>query len=154
MQILGKSPIRPSPPADKTRCYQHTTRGNGGICRSELPLGAVTAVLPRGPLLLGTLLVIGFAALALFPNYYSFSQELTKKHQGKVSGALGCCFWLSVAPVHEAVGETVQQTGSYAVGMTAAGVAPLAGGGGGGKKCSASAAAHPGRPPGVAARAR
>src|SRR5437870_1174578 len=40
MQILGKSPIRPSPPADKTRCYQHTTRGNGGICRSELPLGA------------------------------------------------------------------------------------------------------------------
>ena len=90
-------------------------------------LGAAVAVLPRGPALLGLLLVIAFASLALFPNYYSFSQELTTRHQGKVSGALGCMCWLSIAPVQEAVGETVKRTGSYAEGITAAGLAPLLG---------------------------
>ncbi len=90
-------------------------------------LGAVVAFLDRGPLLLGLLLVIGFASLALFPNYYSFGQELTARHQGKVTGVLGCMCWLAMAPLHEAVGDTAAKTGSYAVGLTMAGLAPLLG---------------------------
>src|SRR5213076_248253 len=85
----------------------------------------LVAVLPRGPLLLGVLLVVGLGALGLFPNYYSFSQELSARHQGKVTGALGCSSWLALAPIHEAVGDLVRQTGSYSAGMAAAGFAPL-----------------------------
>src|SRR5262249_16503286 len=96
-----------------------------GACALLCTLGAVAAFLPGGPLLLGVLLVIGFGALGLFPNYYSFSQELTARHQGKVTGALGCSCWLAVAPIHEAVGELVKQTGSYSAGMAVAGFAPL-----------------------------
>jgi ACS family hexuronate transporter-like MFS transporter len=96
-----------------------------GCCALLCTLGAVAATLPAGPLLLGVLLVIGFGALGLFPNYYSFTQELTSRHQGKVTGALGCSCWLAVAPIHEAVGDVVKQTGTYSAGMAVAAFAPL-----------------------------
>jgi ACS family hexuronate transporter-like MFS transporter len=95
----------------------------GALCA----LGPIIAFLDRGPMLLGLLLLVGFGSLALFPNYYSFSQELTTRDQGKVTGALGCMCWLAVAPLQEAVGETAAKTGSYVVGMTLAGCAPLLG---------------------------
>jgi len=92
---------------------------------TTLSLGA--AFLPAGYALLGVLLVIGFGALGLFPIYYSFSQELTVRHQGKLTGALGCINWLAMYLLHEVVGESIKQTGSYAQGMALAGFAPLVG---------------------------
>lgn len=96
-------------------------------CALLTSLSVVAATLPPGPLLLGLLLVVGFGALGLFPNYYSFSQELTVRHQGKVTGALGCCCWLVMAGLHELVGEQVQRTRSYSVGVALAGLAPIVG---------------------------
>jgi hypothetical protein len=98
-----------------------------GFCAVLTTLGVVAAVLPAGPLLLGVLLVIGFAALGLFPNYYSFSQELTHKHQGKLTGALGCICWLSLALLHEVVGAAAKESGSYSSGMALVGLLPLVG---------------------------
>jgi MFS family permease len=97
------------------------------ICAGITCLSLAAAVLPAGYLLLGVLLLIGFGALGLFPNYYSFTQELTVKHQGKVTGALGCVCWLSMALLHELAGESVMRTGSYSQGMALAGLLPLAG---------------------------
>ena len=60
-------------------------------------------------------LVIGFAALGLFPNYYSFTQEWTiSGHQGKLTGALGCICWLAMSLLHEVVGDSINKvrTGS------------------------------------------
>ena len=94
-------------------------------CALITTLSVVAAYLPAGPLLLGVFLLIGFGALGLFPNYYSFSQELTTRHQGKLTGALGCICWLSMSLLHEGVGDTITRTGSYSEAVAAAGLLPL-----------------------------
>jgi ACS family hexuronate transporter-like MFS transporter len=96
-------------------------------CAVGTTLSVVAAVLPAGWLLLGVLLIIGFACLGLFPNYYSFTQELTVRHQGKVTGALGCICWMSMSLLHEIIGDVVQRTGSYSQGVACAGLLPLIG---------------------------
>jgi ACS family hexuronate transporter-like MFS transporter len=78
-------------------------------------------------LLVLVLLVVGYGSLGLFPAYYAFSQELTTRNQGKVTGCLGCTTWLVMALLHELVGDWVKATQSYAEGLALAGLAPLAG---------------------------
>jgi ACS family hexuronate transporter-like MFS transporter len=97
-----------------------------GSCAALTLLSIPVAYLPAGPLLLGLLLVLGFAALGLFPNYYSFSQELTTQHQGKVSGMLGCACWLAMYPMQINVGAYVKATQSYTEAVALAGLPPLA----------------------------
>ena len=93
-------------------------------CTLLAMLSLAAAVLPRGPLLLAVLMVIGFASLGLFPAYYSFTQELTNRHQGKLTGALGCVCWLSMSLLQEGAGDLVKATGSYSFGVGLAGFAP------------------------------
>jgi ACS family hexuronate transporter-like MFS transporter len=97
------------------------------VCGALTLLSIAAAVLPPGPLLVAVLLVVGFGALGVFPSYYSFTQDLTVEHQGKLTGALGCICWLAMALVHEVVGDVVKRTGSYTHGVAAAGTLPLLG---------------------------
>lgn len=94
-------------------------------CACLTALSTVAAGLPRGPLLLAVLLLIGFGALGLFPNYYSLTQELSTRHQGKVTGALSCVTWICAAEMQKLVGVRVDATGSYAAGIFVAGLLPL-----------------------------
>jgi ACS family hexuronate transporter-like MFS transporter len=87
----------------------------------------LAARFPANGLLEASLLVIGFGALGLFPIYYALSQELTRKNQGKLTGALGCICWLTMSLLQEVVGDTVKRTQSYSLGVTLAGCAPLIG---------------------------
>src|SRR5262249_42120484 len=63
-------------------------------------LSIAIAYVAPGPLLFVLLLVLGFGALGLYPVYYSLSQELTVRDQGKVTGTLGFTTWMASAAMH------------------------------------------------------
>jgi ACS family hexuronate transporter-like MFS transporter len=96
-------------------------------CTLLTVLGVVAAFLPKGPVLLGLLLVIAFGSLGLFPTYYSLQQELTVRNQGKVTGTLGCINWLAVALLQAGIGVLREWTGSFVGGMVFSSLAPVAG---------------------------
>ena len=83
--------------------------------------------LPKGPALLAVLLIVAAGSLGLFPCYYSFVQELSAKHVGKFMGLLGTWVWASSSPVHKYFGKLIDRTGSFDLGMAAAGLAPMVG---------------------------
>lgn len=60
------------------------------LCALMLFVGLAVPFLDRGPLLTVAILAYGFAALGLFPTYFALSQDLSARHQGKVTGTLGC----------------------------------------------------------------
>jgi len=95
------------------------------LCTLVTMLSVTVVVLPRGPLLVGVLLLVGAGALGLFPNYYAFTQELSRKHQGKITGALGTIAWMTSAPMQKFVGEYITQNRTYAGAIVMAGLAPL-----------------------------
>ncbi len=78
------------------------------------------------PLLL-TLLVIGAGALALFPCYYSFVQDLSREHVGRLTGILSLWVWAVTSPMHRLFGSIVDKTQSYDLVLLAAGLAPWIG---------------------------
>ena len=71
------------------------------------------------------LLAVAFGALGLFPTYFALTQELSSRHQGKVSGTLGACAHTSLAAIYPLEGWIIDATGSYEVILAAIGVAPL-----------------------------
>ncbi len=83
--------------------------------------------LAKGWLLLAVLLIIGAGALALFPCYYSFTQELSGSHVGRLTGLLGFWVWAATSPMHSYFGALVDRTKSYDTGLVVAGLAPWIG---------------------------
>lgn len=83
--------------------------------------------LKQGPTLLVVLLLIGAGALALFPCYYSFVQELSDQHVGRLTGLLSLWVWAVTSPLHKGFGWIADTTHSYDVGLVIAGLAPWLG---------------------------
>jgi ACS family hexuronate transporter-like MFS transporter len=83
--------------------------------------------LERGWPLLVVLLLIGAGALALFPCYYSFVQELSVAHVGRLTGILSMSVWAITSPLHSFFGVLVDHTKSYDLGLIIAGLAPWIG---------------------------
>jgi MFS transporter, ACS family, hexuronate transporter len=80
--------------------------------------------LPAGLPLLGTLLIVGFGTLGVFPCYYSFAQEMPARHLGKINGLLGACGWYVTGNIQKAFGARVDREHSYDFGVALAGCAP------------------------------
>ena len=95
------------------------------VCSLLTALAACAALLPRGPLLLVLLLLVGFGSLGLFPNYYSLTQEISYRRQGMVTGSLGAITWVVTSIMQKYVGRSIDETQSYAAGIFAVGFAPL-----------------------------
>lgn len=95
------------------------------ICACCTMFTLVTPWLPKGPLLLGAILVVAGGALGLFPCYYAFAQEISSKSQGKVSGILGSVAWVAVSPLHPLFGRYVDETKSYDIAFAVTGCLPM-----------------------------
>ncbi len=83
--------------------------------------------LPKGPALLVALLLVGAGALALFPCYYSFVQELSDRHVGRLTGLLSTWVWAVSSPMHKLFGRLVDETQSFDLGFALAGLVPWLG---------------------------
>ena len=77
---------------------------SGRLAAGAVGGGPVNALLPwhatlGGKLTAAVLLLTGFGALGLFATYFALSQEVSGRHQGKVTGVLGAvnAVWLAVA---------------------------------------------------------
>ena len=81
--------------------------------------------LGSGPVLLAVLLVAGAGALGLFPIYYSFTQDISRHHQGLVTGVASFFAWVASARFQKLFGRLADETQSFSIGMAAAGVVTL-----------------------------
>ncbi|HYV27486.1 MAG TPA: MFS transporter [Candidatus Eisenbacteria bacterium] len=94
-------------------------------CAFLTALTTIIAFLPKGWALLGILLLIGAGALGVFPCYYAFSQELTVRHQGMVTGITGLASWLSAGTAQKYFGRLIDRTHSFDLGLALAGCLPM-----------------------------
>ena len=95
------------------------------VCACLTALTGVVAMMPPGWPMLGVLLVIAAGSLGLFPCYYSFTQELSTAHMGKVTGLLAATGWFVSSPVQKGFGRLVDVTGSFDLGFGLVGLPPL-----------------------------
>ncbi len=96
-----------------------------GACAAMTALTTPVALAPAGPLLLGLLLLVAAGSLGLFPCYYSFAQELSTQHTGKVTGLLGAWAWFLSSPLQTLFGRLVDQTHTYDLGIAVVGWPPM-----------------------------
>ncbi|HMF14962.1 MAG TPA: MFS transporter, partial [Gemmataceae bacterium] len=90
-------------------------------------LSFAVAYVEPGPILLVLLMLLGFGALGVFPVYYSLSQELTVKDQGRLTGTLGFTTWMASAIMHPAVGRWLDRTQDWSTALALAGLPPILG---------------------------
>ncbi len=103
-----------------TRARQIMFSVCAGMCLTLITL----PLLPQGWLLLIVLLISGAGALGVFPLYHAFTQDISGKHQGKITGVAGVTAWFLVPPTQKLFGRLVDVTGSYDAGLAAAACLP------------------------------
>ena len=96
-------------------------------CALLATLTTVAAFLPQGWALLAVLLLVAAGTLGVFPCYYSFTQEVSTRHMGKLTGLLSFIGWLASSPMQTLFGAVVDRTGSYDFNLAILGWAPLMG---------------------------
>jgi len=96
--------------------------GCAGLTTSSL----LVVMLPKGQALVAVLFVLGFGALGLFPIYYAISQEISARHQGKVTGTLSFLNAVYLSIYIQVQGVWIDDIGFGPV-LGAAGLIPLVG---------------------------
>jgi ACS family hexuronate transporter-like MFS transporter len=96
-------------------------------CAGLTALTTVAAALPASTLFLAILLLIAFGSLGLFPSYYAFTQELSARRMGNVTGLLSFMTWMAHAIVQEPIGGWIDRTGLFSRVMLVAGLVPWIG---------------------------
>jgi MFS transporter, ACS family, hexuronate transporter len=96
-----------------------------GICAVLAASSLMVPILPKGPALLFVLLIVGAGALGVFPIYHAFTQDLSREHQGKVTGVASIAAWAFSPPAQKYFGRLVDRTKSFDEGLMIAGLLPL-----------------------------
>ncbi|MDB5308492.1 MAG: yjjL 1 [Gemmataceae bacterium] len=95
-------------------------------CAALSAIAIVVPFAPPGWPLTAVVLLFAFASLGLFPTYFALTQDVSAKHQGKVTGTLGAGAHLFLSLVMYPIeGRVIKETGSYDEVLAAAGVFPL-----------------------------
>jgi ACS family hexuronate transporter-like MFS transporter len=99
------------------------------FCLCSLATAATIAIpwLEKGSGLLAVLFLVAAGSLGLFPCYYTFTQEISARHHGKIFGVLSTTAWLIVSPLQKEVGKYVDTHKQYDLPMALIGVLPLLG---------------------------
>ena len=97
--------------------------GCAGLTMTSL----VAVLLPRGPGLIAVLAILGFGALGLFPIYFALSQDISARHQGKVTGTLSFVNAACLAILFPLQGRLVDSSGTFEWALGTVGLAPLTG---------------------------
>jgi ACS family hexuronate transporter-like MFS transporter len=95
------------------------------VCALLCSLLLLIPLLSAGAMLLTVLLAAGAGALGLFPIYHAFTQDITSRHQGKVTGLAGVVGWTLSSPTALLFGELADRTGTFRTGLMFAGAIPL-----------------------------
>ena len=69
-------------------------------------------------------MLIGAGALGVFPIYHALTQDLSRKHQGLISGLGGVAAW-ALSPAQKYYGRLVDRTGSFDLGFAIVGCLPM-----------------------------
>ena len=95
--------------------------GCGALCASC----ALTPLFEKGWMLLAVLLLAGAGALGVFPIYHAFTQDLSARHQGKITGLAGVAAWVLPAQAQKLFGSLADRTHSFDLGLVLAAFLPL-----------------------------
>jgi MFS transporter, ACS family, hexuronate transporter len=96
-------------------------------CALLTSMSTLAAFLPASALLLVILVAVGAGSLAQHPLYYAFSQELSTRRMGNVTGVLSCSTWIANAFLQGGIGVWIDRTGSFTQVTFLAGLTPLVG---------------------------
>jgi ACS family hexuronate transporter-like MFS transporter len=95
------------------------------VCCLLTTLTTAAAFLDKGPMLWAMLMLVAAGGLGTFAAYYSLTQDLSLKHQGKTAGLLATTTWLVTASFHPLFGMYIDRTGDYDTVVGAMGWLPM-----------------------------
>jgi len=81
--------------------------------------------LTGGWVLLAVLLISGAGALGIFPIYYSFAQDVSPRHLGKITSIAATAAWIASSFAQIAFGKLADATGRFDVGLMLVGLLPI-----------------------------
>ena len=87
-------------------------------------LAACASLVPfagDGALMVALLLAAGAGILGLHPYYYAFTQELSARRMGTLSGALAAWGWVASSLWQIRMGALIEQTRNYGLGLVIVG---------------------------------
>jgi ACS family hexuronate transporter-like MFS transporter len=94
------------------------------VCVTAFSTLMLTPWLGSGMWMLAVFLLAGMGGLGIFPIYYSFSQDVSPSHQGKVTAVASTLAWIASSGAQVLFGWFADKTGSFLYGLMVVGALP------------------------------
>jgi MFS family permease len=94
-------------------------------CGLLVTAAALAPVTRSTPLLMAVLMIAGAGALGVFPIYHAFSQDISGRRQGRITGIASVAAWILPAWAQRGFGWLADTTGSFNTGFIIAAFLPL-----------------------------